>query len=265
MHLLKTNPKSQFICFLAFFFISAMFHLSLDLALRVLVLCVAFSVITDLAFTYIRKRRIFAPYSAVISGLILALVIEPRLSWIHILTLSATAMGAKNFIRISDKHIFNPAAIGLLIGWIIFKQYPSWWAATLYSENFVIANAFIYFSLLCLCFISCYRYKRYAVVLSYLVSFAILSALFSSPISIQSLFITIVSPGILFYVIVMLTEPMTSPVHKTRQILYGFAVAFVTSVLVFVSQKEILGTYSSFPDSSIAALLIGNLLFFRYK
>ena len=184
MYLIKTNPKVQFIFFLLLFFIITSFRIALVQSLYIFTLCIGFSVFADLAFTYFRKKKLFIPYSAVITGLILALIADPYSSWFQILVICLSAIGIKNFLRISGRHIFNPAAIGLLIGWMIFGVSPAWWGASLYTPGAVsFLNIIIYLSLTTLAFISCYRYKKWSTVLSFLLVFAILSPLFFSSLT----------------------------------------------------------------------------------
>ncbi len=262
MFLQKISLKVQFIFFLLLFFIVTMFRLPILTSLYLLISCVSFAFLTDIFFTYLRKKTLFVPYSAVITGLILALIIDPSLSWFQIFIICFVAMGLKNFLRFSNRHIFNPAAAGLLAGWMIFGASPAWWGASLYTPGAVsFLNVIIYLSLTTLAFISCYRYKKWSTVLSFLLVFTILSPLFFSSFSIKSLISTVLGPGMLFYTTVMLVEPITSPVNKKRQMLYGVTVAVLYLFIVFIIRT----TGQSLPDSSIIALLLGNLLFFKYR
>ena len=263
-HVLKNNPKVLFIFLLTLFFVTTSFGIPIYLSFYLFVLCIGFTVLADLLFTFFRRRTFFIPYSAIITGLIIALIIDLSASWYQILAICLAAMGMKNFVRISGRHILNPAASGLIVGWVIFDLYPSWWAATLYTPGaFTIPNVLLMLSLLALGFVSCHRYKKYHTVISFLLFFSILSVLFSSSFSAKSLISVFISPGILFYTIVMVAEPMTSPVNKQRQTLHGFFVALMSALFVLAIQKNILP--SNMPDSSLLALLLGNLLFFKYR
>ena len=262
MHLLKTNPKAQFIFFLLLFFIVTSFRIPLTQSFYILTLCVSFSALAELVFTYTRKKTLFIPYSAIIMGLILSLIINPYTQWFQVLVSCVAAIGTKHLVRVKQRHIFNPAATGLLVTWVIYQTHPSWWSATLYPPTtLTIPNLVIFLSLLALAFVSCYKYKRFNTFLSFILSFTILSLLLSPSISITPLISRLLNPVILFYAIVMLPEPMTSPVNKKRQILYGCVVAFIYTLIVFIMKKS----GQNFPDPSIVALLIGNLLFFRYR
>ena len=262
MHSLKTNPKVQFIFFLLLFFIVISFRIPLVQSFSILTICVSFSALADIVFTYVRKKTLFIPYSAVITGLILSLVADPYAPWFQILVICVAAIGTKHFLRITGRHMFNPAAIGLLTGWIIYGIHPSWWGPSLYTPGtFTVPNTIIFLSFLPLAFVSCYKYKRFYIVISFLFLFVILRLLIFPSTSLPSVFSLIISPGMVFYAVVMLVEPRTSPVGKSRQVLYGLFVALVLTVLVYVVGNSNPEINSYFPDLSIVSLLVGNLLF----
>lgn len=258
MGLFRYNPKALIAFLLTIFFIVTAFRLPITLSFSLLFLSVCFTTIADVIFTYLRRKTFFIPYAAVVTGLIIALIVDPSASWIQIFVISVLAMGIKNFLRVSQRHIFNPAASGLLMGWVIFGLHPSWWAASL-------SNGLIFISVAALGFVSCYRLKRYNTVLGFLLSFTILSLIFFPQFSITSFFATVLSPGTLFYTLVMVAEPMTSPVNKKRQIFYGVTVACINILLTVVVQRNIFGVSDNFPDSSLVALLIGNAVFFKFR
>lgn len=263
-YLLKLHPKKQLISLLLLFFIVASLNPSYSLFLGLLVLCVGFTVISDLVFTYIKKKTFFIPYSATITGLIITLIIDPTASWFQIFVICAAAMAMKNFLRVGGRHIFNPTAFGLLFGWLAFGLYPSWWAPTLYTPGaFSIPNAIVLLSVAILGFVSCFRFKRYYSVISFLFAFTALSILLSPSPTPSIIPRIILNPGILFYTFVMLVEPMTSPVKKEKQIMYGLFVGIAYVLLVFGTGKNLLP--SNLPDSSLAALVIGNILFFKFR
>lgn len=268
MKVLRTNAKAQIAVLLFIFFLITLSHLpfSQTIYLLLLLLCVGFTVSADLLFGYLRIRKFFIPYAGIVTGLILTLIIDTGAVWYQILFIAASAMAIKNFFRISGRHVFNPAASGLLAGWFAFGLSPSWWGASLYSSNvFALPNILVYLGVLAFAYVSWYRLKRYYAVLSFLLVFAVGFELFSSAFSIASFVATITSVGMLFYAFIMLPEPMTSPVRRERQLLYGSTVAIISVVFVFVISKALTAQGIGVPDSSIIALLIGNFLFFRYR
>lgn len=263
LHSIKTHPKIQLIILLILFYCVSLLHVSLPLAFSLLFTCVTFTVVADLVFTYIRQKTFFVPYAAIITGLILALIIDTSASWLQILVIAIAAMGIKNFFRIGGRHLLNPAASGLLVGWLVFGLQPSWWAATLYMPGAItLQNVLVLLSILAFALVSAYRLKRYNTVLSFLLVFTLLYLLITQ-FSLQAGLRLLLSPGNLFYAFVMVAEPMTSPVNRKRQLLYGSFVAVFNIVFVFLIQNAVL--FPNFPDTSLVALLIGNILFFKFR
>lgn len=259
------HPKVQFIVLLSILFLVTMFHLPLTTSLRLLFLCTAGSAGFDLLFAKLLKKDLQIPYSGIITGLILTLIIDPGASWYQVLIIAFCAVAIKTFLRITDRHIFNPAASGLLIGFFLFGLSPAWWGPSFYSIGKLHpANLAIGISVLSLAYVSCFRYRRYFTVASFIISSLLLRILlFSFPVS--SALASIINPGSLFFALVMLAEPMTSPVKMERQILYGFFVALANFGLVYAFSNGLFPSISNYPDASIIALLLGNLVFFKFR
>lgn len=264
MRMLLKTPKVQIITILSLLYIVVASIITIPTALYLLITCVGFCVLLDVVFTYARRRKYFTkPFAAVVTGLILTLIIDPAALWYQILIICGAAIGIKNFVRFGNRHILNPAASGLLIGWVFFGLNPSWWGATLYrGDNALVPNILIYLLLAGITYVSCYKIGRYVTVGSYILIYSILFLFVTSSYSVDAFVQTIVSPGMLFYALLMLPEPMTSPVSKMRQLYYGVIVAVLNAVFLYITfTTEI----ANFPDGSLLALLIGNILFFKLR
>lgn len=98
-------------------------------SLSVILMALALSISFDLIFLYLRKIDLFVPYAAIVSGFIIGLIIDPQSSWYQIALTAFFAMGFKNFLRLQQKHIFNPAGIGLVVLGL-FAQSISWWGVS---------------------------------------------------------------------------------------------------------------------------------------
>lgn len=264
--LLKTNARLQIALLLLLFFLVTAAHLPLNLLLFVLFFTFGSTLLFDLLFGYIRFKKLRVPYSAMVTGLILTLIIDPSAEWHQLLAIAAAAMAMKHFLRISGRHVFNPAASGLLIGWILFGLNPSWWGATLYNfgNMALLGNVGMYIAILGIIFVSAYRMKRYISVLSYLTASSFFSMLIPT-LSLTSFIFTFFGIGSLFFGGLMVPEPMTSPIKKSRQLLYGITIAVLNIAFVFLFAGSLFGADFNPPDGSIVALLIANALFFKFR
>ena len=255
--------KNQLIIALILLLIAATPKLGIAPTALLTIICLGSAIIADLLFTYLRRRVFFFPRSGIITGFILTLIIDTSAIWYQAVLISFAAMAIKNFIRPGGKHIFNPAASGLAVGWLLFGLQPSWWAPSPYNPTtlFSIPNIPLLIPLALIGYVSLYRYRRYFSVASYGIVYFVL--LFTTQIatSIATAASSMINIGTLFYAFLMLVEPMTSPVKKNRQLLFGASVAVLTVALIHLQKT---GGFSLF-DVTLTALLVSNLLFFRFR
>ena len=83
------NPRQQIIVLLFILFLITMFHLSIGTSILLLVLSVGGAAVFDCLFARIKKQELRIPYSGIITGLILALIVDPAASWWQILIIAA--------------------------------------------------------------------------------------------------------------------------------------------------------------------------------
>lgn len=198
---------------------------------------VILTILFDLLFLKIRRIPLFFPLSAIISGMIIGLLNDPNSSFFKILMITFLAIFSKHFLKFKNRPLFNPAAFGLFFGHLFFRQDVSWWAVS--QSLLLIAFLPGYVSLI--------RLKSYKTIFSFLIVYWILN-FFS--------FAKLFDPTVIFFSLVMLPEPMTSPHRFFPQIVFGIVVA--TLAMLFS-----LTTWSS--DPLIFSLLTGNLIFFKLK
>lgn len=154
----------------------------------------------------------------------------------------AVAMASKYVLTIDKKHIFNPAALAVAITGILFGTYASWWVGgTLSLLPFVLIGGLLVvrkvqrfdqfwtFSIIALC----------GVAIKFLPN---------NPL--DSIWQTILHSSLLFFVSIMLTEPLTSPVARVHRVIYAAIVGFL-----FIPEVHI-GQFYFAPET---ALLVGNL------
>lgn len=259
-------PKIQLILTLILIYLTVFWLHPVARSLYLLITSLGCVILFDLLFTFIRRRMLFGPIAAIATGLIIALIIDPNANWYQIAVVSGIAMGTKNFIRVSNRHIFNPAAIGLFVGGIIFSQYVSWWGVSFQSITRVtIQNLVLFLILLSPAVVSAYRMRRIYSIAAFILTYTVFSQIFTFTLSLSSVISRVFDPSVLFFSLVMLPEPMTSPINPKRQILYGVAVASITQLIAYPPLSGYLTAQGLLPDLFIPALLLGNLLFFKLK
>ncbi len=184
--------------------------------------------------------------SSIITALILALLITPKLGRYDILFLlaaSGLAMASKYVLTIKDVHIFNPAAIALVLTALGPRQDASWWVGTAAMVPMVLIGGLLVVR----------KIRREAMVFSFLATtlFAtMLFAVFGHGSGWAALKDATLTSPILFLGFVMLTEPLTSPATKGKQTLFAMLVG-----LLVVPQVHVGSLYTS-PE---IALVIGNV------
>lgn len=88
--------------------------------------------IADLLLKSFRFHKLTYSPSAGITGLILAMVLTPLPIYQQIIV-GLVAILQKHLIKRDNRHIFNPAAFGLLFAWIVFGSPPVWWAVATFA------------------------------------------------------------------------------------------------------------------------------------
>lgn len=257
-------PKVRLILTLLLIYATALVNFPSLNTFYLLIYCVGLCVIFDLLFTYLRRRSLFIPYAAIATGLIMSLIINQSAGILQIVVSAGIAMGTKNFLRISGRHIFNPVATGLFLSSLIFGDYIGWWGVSFqYIKTFNLQDLIFFLILLSPFLVSGLRLKKYYAILSYLLINTTFTH-FSIP-SLHSFINTLLNPSVLFFAIVMLPEPMTSPVKVKNQIIYGISVAAVTFIFAITPLSEIFARNSIAFDPLLFALLFGNLIFFKSR
>lgn len=189
------------------------------------------------------------PESTYITALILALIITPALSFGDLNFLmfafwaSSLAIASKYILVIGKKHIFNPAAIAVVLTAFVLSQSASWWVGTASMLPTVLIGGFLVAR----------KIQRLDLVGSALIA-GLAAILGFSLIKGGNLFASgwgvFVSTPLIFFITVMLTEPLTTPGIKSKRILYGILVGILFAPFIHI------GSIYSTPE---LALVIGNI------
>ena len=155
--------------------------------------------------------------SAYITALILALIIAPVSSLHNALFLTAAgglAVASKFVLAVRNKHLFNPAAIAVLLTSLGAGQTATWWIGNVALLPFVIAGGLLVVR----------KIRRFQMVLTFFVV-TFLSTIISSQLtghhvsgSLQQL---LLHSSLFFLGFVMLTEPLTTPPTAKKRTWYA--------------------------------------------
>jgi len=184
--------------------------------------------------------------SATITALILALIIDPAqspgtfqfLGWAAIL-----AMASKFVLALNKKHLFNPAAIAVVITSFALGESASWWVGTVCMMPLVLVGGLAIVRKLrqedvfwIFCVIALVAASAITIVQKKAVTTEVYQLLVQSPL--------------FFFASIMLTEPLTAPTTKIWRRLYAVLVS-----ILFIPQIHIGKVYFT-PEM---ALVVGNI------
>lgn len=196
-------------------------------------------------FAYIFNAPV-NPESSILTGLILALIIPPSLPQYGILFMLAAAglaIASKYVLTIQRKHIFNPAAIAVVLTALGPRQTASWWVGTAAMLPFVLIGGVLIMR----------KTRREYMVAMFLVvttlTTAVMARMTGGHLG-SSLHNMLFTSAVFFLAFVMLTEPYTSPTVKKPQMWYAALVGFLLAPQVHI------GSLYTSPE---IALVIGNV------
>ena len=164
--------------------------------------------------------------SIYITALILALIITPMRSfadanfiWFAFWA-SSIASASKYILAIGKKHIFNPAAIAVVITALFMNFTASWWVGTTVMLPFVLVCGFL---------ITRKTIHEDLVYSFLIVALAVLlSTQVSNIFGIPNYLVRVaLDTPIFFFATVMLTEPLTTPPTRSLRIMYGILVGIL--------------------------------------
>lgn len=182
------------------------------------------AVLVDSAATYLKKKEFVLTESSIITGLIISYVIASSQAWWIIALASILAISSKHIIRFKTRHVFNPAAFGVLATVFLLGAYTEWKGAYLW---YIIIPFGVYFS---------FKIKKLELVISYFTASFIL---FGGQAVINRVNLwEILGYLNYFFIFIMLIEPMTTPMTKFGKIIFGSGVGGLIFILYTAGVKE---------------------------
>lgn len=197
----------------------------------------------DLLITKVRFGKSYLPASSLVSGLLVGLIIAPSEKfWIVILAAAAATL-SKQFIGAGmRRHIFNPAAFGIISVNLIFGTPVSWWGVAWSPWPLVI--------LMPVMFLILKKLMRLWIPTGFLATYFVYLLTIMAPTDAVN---TIADGSVMLFALVMLPEPITSPNRGYLKYIFGPMVA----VLAILTGKIL-----PLSENFLLALLAGNLIGF---
>jgi ferredoxin-NADP reductase/Na+-translocating ferredoxin:NAD+ oxidoreductase RnfD subunit len=187
--------------------------------------------------------------SPLITALILALIISPTHDLhglIFLAVASVLAMASKYILTIKGRHLFNPAAIAVVLTSYGAGDAASWWVGTASMLPWVLIGGVLLTR----------RIRRSGMV-TWFIGVALAATVIyglidgTSPATLIQQ--EVLNSALFFFAFVMLTEPLTSPTTNGKRAWYSMIIG-----VMFPPQFNVLGVFTS-PE---VTLVVGN--FFAY-
>ncbi len=167
------------------------------------------------------------PSGALLTGLIVGMVLSAQVPWFVGAAAGIFAIAAKHLIRLGRTHVFNPAAVGLLVVFFLFSVGQSWWGA---FGNMPLPVVVL---LVPVGIVVAHRANKLPAALAFLGAYFLLftlAAYLGHAVDVVDVFRSPFVEMAVYCGFLMVTDPPTSPVPFPAQIWFGIAVAAVSVV-----------------------------------
>lgn len=184
-----------------------------------------------------------------ITILILFLLLDDQLGWLPMLGIGLFTSGIKQMVRFNKQPLFNPAAAGLAVASAL-GILISWWGTSFAPRFSGLDISIAAFLTLPFGIYLIYKYRKWQITLSFAVVFGLLAAIWLKTIPLNLLF----EGTVMFFALIMIVEPKTSPNLVTQQIVFGAC----------IGAMSVLGLVFGVSSAYIYSLLIANLVYKLY-
>ena len=230
-----STPKVQLAIFLFCFILANLLAKFSPYLLIYYSFTVILAVLVDYLFVWAKKIKPFLLSAAIATGLIVGLLNSPKNQLLEMFAIVVLAIASKHFIKLKGRHIFNPAAFGLFFGSLLFKTSVSWSGIANVLPLVLLSG-----------YVSIFRSRKIYMILSFYAVYIFSTFFISHEIN-------LLDPVLIFFVLIMLPEPMTSPNKPLYQALFGISAAVLSLIL---------SRFLFVPDIFLGSLLFANLIFF---
>jgi len=208
----------------------------------------------EVGITFARERRVVWPASGMLTGSGVALILrlvgmgrDQHWSWRGWYVFAAVAglsLLSKYVIRRHGTHIFNPSNVGLVLAFLVLgsdfiEPLDFWWApfgtAMLLAYLVILAGGIAITSRLYLLPMAIAFWGAFAAGLGALSAsgHCMTTAWSLTPVCDSSFWwVVVASPEVLIFLFFMITDPRTIPRGRAARVVFGFAVAVLSTVLI---------------------------------
>jgi len=206
------------------------------------------AVLFELLSTYIKKERYYFPETAVITGLIIAMVLPVGTNPMVTIVATVIAITIKQFVNFKKLSMFNPIAYSLFVTATIFNIKLGWWGDT-FPLLVIILGAIVVF-----------KAKKGWQAFSFVISYIILEALFikSAGSGVSTALKNAIVTNSWLFTFFLVSEPGKMVRSLKLKVSFGVIVALVAINLSTIK----LGIISN--NSLLLGLLLANLITFFY-
>lgn len=201
---------------------------------------IALSILIDSTYNKFIYSNFAFPSGSIITALIISGIVFPG-KLVPAVGVTTLAIALKHLTKRRYRNLFNPAALGLYIGAILFGTSLTWWI----SASMVVSVIGL---------IVVFLTKNEDLALSFLIPYWLLTVLISGEVSLSLL----LGGQVVFFAFIMVIEPVTSPNTRRSRIIFGFSVAVLAIILQLI--RPLVPGYLSwvFVDNLLLALLVMN-------
>jgi Na+-translocating ferredoxin:NAD+ oxidoreductase RnfD subunit len=201
----------------------------------------------DVVALRVRRRRWVFPDGALITGLIIGLILTPVTSIAVVAATSVIAIASKYVVRAGTANVFNPAALALVVSFIVFHTGQSWWGALPEEGARGIVLLFVAGVMMLR------QVNKVPAALTFLgVYYTLVTAVsfIGDPAGVAHMFREPELQASLFFAFFMVSDPPTCPTNSRDQVIFACIVGAAS-----VAAYEFIGAayYLS------AGLLVGNV------
>jgi len=186
----------------------------------------AAAALCDLALRRARGLRLAIPDGALVTGAIVGMVLSADSPLWLAPAVAAVSIASKHGIRVRHRHVFNPAAVGLLLAAAAGAS-ESWWGDLAALDPAYVAV------LVALMYVVLWRARKFASFFAYVASFlaiCFVAGLMQSALGADAFHNPIIN-STLFAAGFMVSDPPTSPSRLPEQLAFGAVAAGLSAAL----------------------------------